>query len=161
MDDSRYLEDVPAEPRPLKLAAVFQRARLRTKFVDLGHLDGWEPGEGVWIRELTAGERAKARAQAGEYRQTESGDTVLDLSKLDPEGDAKLVFWATLDTDAEGQPVADSQLFDARKLRELGHGNKPVDVIQNMGSAFVDAVVKDIREISGLTADAKEKEKKG
>ena len=118
MDDSRYLEDVPAEPRPLKLAAVFQRARLRTKFVDLGHLDGWEPGEGVWIREL-------------------------------------------LDTDAEGQPVADSQLFDARKLRDLGHGNKPVDVIQNMGSAFVDAVVKEIREISGLSADAKEKEKKG
>jgi len=160
MDESRYDDELPAEPRPLKLAQVFQRARLRTKFVDLGHLDGWEPGEGVWVRELTAGERAKARAQAGEYRQTESGDTVLDLSKIDPEGDAKLVFWATLDTDADGQPVVDSAMFDAKKLRELGHG-RPVEVIQNMGSAFVDAVVKEIREISGLSADAKEKEKKG
>lgn len=160
MNDLRYEDELPAEPRPLKLAQVFQRARLRTKFVDLGHLDGWEPGEGVWIRELTAGERSKARAQAGEYRQTESGDTVLDLSKIDPEGDAKLVYWATLDTDAEGQPLADSQLFDGRKLREMGHGNKPIDVIQSMGSAFVDAVVKEIREISGLTPDTKEKEKK-
>lgn len=160
MSESLYDDELPAEPRPLKLAQVFQRARLRTKFVDLGHLDGWEPGEGVWIRELTAGERAKARAQAGEYRQTESGDTVLDLSKIDPEGDAKLVFWATLDTDADGQPVVDSAMFDAKKLRELGHG-RPVEVIQNMGSGFVDAVVKEIREISGLTPDAKEKEKKG
>jgi hypothetical protein len=160
MDDSRYEDEPAAEPRPLKLAQVFQRARLRTKFVALDRLEGWEPGEGVWIRELTAGERSKARAQMGEYRKTEDGDMVLDLSKIDSEGDAKLVYWATLDTDAEGQPIADSQLFDARKLREMGHG-KPIDVIQNMGSAFVDAVVKEIREISGLGDDAKEKEKKG
>lgn len=160
MSDSLYDDELPAEPRPLKLAQVFQRARLRTKFVDLGHLDGWEPGEGVWVRELTAGERAKARTHMGEYRKTEDGDTILDFGKLDPDGDAKLVLWATLDTDAEGQPMLDSQLFDTRKLREMGHG-KPVEVIQNMGSGFVDAVVKEIREISGLGDDAKEKEKKG
>lgn len=160
MDDSRYEEEAPVEPRPLKLAQVFQRAKLRMLFVDLGHLDGWEPGEGVWVRELTAGERSKARSQAGEFRKTESGDQIVDLSKLDPDGDAKIVWWATLDTDAEGQPVPDSQLFDAKKLRELGHG-KPVEAIQNMGAAFVDAVVKAIREISGLGDDAKDKEKKG
>ena len=160
MDDSRYEDEVPVEPKPLKLAQVFQRARLRMKFVDLGDLAGWEAGEGVWVRELTAGERAKARASGGEFRKTESGDQVVDLSKLDPDGDAKTVWWATLDTDAEGQPVPDSQLFDTRKLREMGHG-RPVEVIQNMGAAFVDAVVKEIREISGLGEDAKDKEKKG
>jgi hypothetical protein len=159
-DDSRYEDEVPAEPKPLKLADVFRRAKLRTRFVDLSHLDGWAPGEGVWIRELTAGERSKARSQMGEYRQTEAGDTILDLGKVDPDGDAKLVWWATLDSDAEGNPVPDSQMFDTRKLRELGYG-KPVEVIQNMGSGFVDAVVKEIREISGLNANAKDKEKKG
>lgn len=160
MDDSRYEEEPAAEPKPLKLADVFRRARLSTKFVDLGHLDGWEPGEGVWVRELTAGERAKARAMMGEFRKTEGGDQVVDLGKIDPDGDAKIVWWATLDTDAEGKPIPDSRLFDASKLRDLGHG-KPVETIQGFGSAFVDAVVKVIREISGLGEDAKDKEKKG
>lgn len=160
MDDSRYEEVPAAEPRPLKLAQVFQRARLQAKFVDLSHLDGYEPGEGVWVRELTAGERSKARTHMGEYRKTEEGDTIIDFGKLDPDGDAKLVWWATLDVDAEGQPIPDSQLFDAKKLRDLGHGS-PVQAIQNMGAAFVDEVVNAIREISGLGTEAKEREKNG
>ena len=159
MSDSLYDDELPAEPRPLKLAQVFQRARLQVKFVDLSHFDGYEPGEGVWVRELTAGERSKARTHMGEYRKTEDGDMVLDLSKMDPDGDAKLV-WATLDTDAEGRPIPDSQMFDAKRLRELGHG-QPVPAIQSMGAAFVDEVVKAIRELSGLGEDAKEREKNG
>ena len=82
MDESRYEDELPAEPKPLKLADVFRRAKLRTRFVDLGHLDGWEPGEGVWVRELTAGERSKARAAMGEYRKTDGGDMVVDLGKI-------------------------------------------------------------------------------
>lgn len=159
MDESRYEDELPAEPKPLKLADVFRRAKLRTRFVALGHLDGWEPGEGVWVRELTAGERSKARAAMGEYRKTDGGDMVVDLGKMDPEGDAKLVWWATMESDADGQPIPDSQMFEARKLRDLGYG-KPVEAIQNMGAGFVDAVVKVIREISGLGEDAKDKEKK-
>lgn len=160
MDDSRYVDEVPAAPKPLKLGQVFQRARLQVKFVDLSHLDGYEPGEGVWVRELTAGERSKARAHMGEYRKTEAGDMVLDLGKLDPDGDAKLVWWATLESDAEGKAIPESQMFDAKKLREMGYASA-VQAIQSMGAAFVDEVVKAIREISGLGDDAKEKEKKG
>lgn len=163
MADSRYEDEIPAEPRPLNLADIFRRAKLKTRFVDLGHLDGWEPGEGVWVRELTAGERSKARGMAGEYRKTESGDVVFDFGKMDPDSEAKLVYWATLDTDVAGQPIPDSQMFEPRKMRDLGYGKpngKPWEPIQDMGAAFVDAVVKVIRDISGLGDDAKDKEKK-
>ena len=64
-----------------------------------------------------------------------------------------------MESDVDGQPIPDSQMFEARKLRDLGYG-KPVEAIQNMGAGFVDAVVKVIREISGLGEDAKDKEKK-
>lgn len=154
--DDRYMEEPAAPPRPLSLDKIVERAsKLKTRFVDLGALEGYEPGEGVWVRELTARERSLAMKMMGEFRTTDAGDTVIDTGKIDPDGDIKLVWWATLESDDMGNPVPGSQMFDARKLNA-----QPTAVIREFGSGFIDAVVKAIRELSGLGKDAKEKQKK-
>jgi hypothetical protein len=115
---------------------------LNTEFVDFAEVGR---AGGVWIRELTAGQRDRIQKMGGKIRINKDESQDFDLSSLPAGGSAKIVRMGVV-TDESGQ----QSMFNAKDERALNA----------MPTVIIDLLVKRIRKLSGMNREAQEEAKK-
>lgn len=116
-----------------------------TEFNDLLEGKGLRPIQGFWIKALNA-QQADRAMQNGRVSVDENGATVFDLSSMKPGASAELIAMAAIRGRQDTQ-----RLFTQKSHFEL---------LKALPRPVVEKAAAAIRELSGITSDAKDKAKK-
>ena len=116
-----------------------------SEFNDLLAAKGLRPIQGFWIKALNA-QQADRAMQNGRVSLGENGETIFDLSSMKPGASAELIAMAAIRGRHDTQ-----RLFTQKSHFEL---------LKSLPRPVVEKAATAIRELSGITSDAKDKAKK-
>lgn len=138
--------DVSSNPDDiLNLSATFPVTWVDlSEFNDLLVEKGLKPIRGFWVKALNTVQADRAM-QNGKVSLGENGETVFDLSSMKPGAAAEL--------------IADAAIVGKNDHRKLFKGSH-TQLLKALPRPVTEKVATAIRELSGITSDAKDKAKK-